>query len=263
MAAFIKEMISLLLFAAALALPPQAVEEALAGRSGAYVQIECATGESYRSDPAACAEKLGPCSTFKIWNAAIGLETGIVANPDAPFWKWDGVKREMVAEWNQDQTLRSAFAISCVPAYQALARKIGAERMKQWIETIGYGDRNMSSGLDVFWLPEPGRQTLLISADEQAALMARLATGKVPFSEKTQAQLADVMKAKATEKGVLYGKTGTGSKNAEGKRLGWYVGYVKSGGKTYAFACWLQAEGIMGKDARAVVESLLTEQGCL
>lgn len=257
-------MLALLLVAASvLSLPSGLVEKAFHGRSGAYVQIDGQTGARFESDAKACAAKFAPCSTFKIWNSAIGLQLGLVASPDAPFWKWDGVKRDVAPGWNQDQTLRSAFAVSCVPAYQALARQIGKVRMQEWIDRLGYGDRDISAGIDVFWLPAPGRKTILITAVEQAELTARLAKGDVPFSTRTQAELKEVMKVKTTDKGTLYGKTGTGTGPGGEMVMGWFVGYVESAGKTYAFACRLEGKGIMGKDARAMVETILTGQGLL
>lgn len=135
--------------------------------------------------------------------------------------------------------------------------------MNSWLEKIGYGNRDTSAGLDVFWLPTPGRKTLLISPREQAELMSRLATKKLPFSAKTQFILQEVMLARKTERGALYGKTGTGTDGQGNYVMGWFVGYVESPGKTYAFACLLKGEKVMGKDARAVVEKVLTEQGLL
>ncbi|MBE2179206.1 MAG: class D beta-lactamase [Chthoniobacterales bacterium] len=237
--------------------PEQTLKQAFQGHPGAFVLIDGASGETFLSDPAACTEKLAPCSTFKIWNSAIGLETGLVEDPDALFWKWDGEKRS-IEGWNQDQTLRSAMTVSCVPAYQALARKIGTERMQKWIDTLDYGDRDISAGLEVFWLPKPpDRKTILITAEEQAQLVAKLATWKLPFSAKTQSVLADIMKVKSTDRGTLYGKTGTGAEGRGDNSIGWFVGYVESGGKTFAFACLLKGEGVMGKDARGATETIL------
>ena len=47
--------------------------------------------------------------------------------------------------------------------FQELARKLGAGRMQEWIDTIGYGDRDTSAGVDLFWLPAPGHKSILIS----------------------------------------------------------------------------------------------------
>lgn len=193
-------MLSPLVFAAAAAILPirgDAIPNAFGGRDGALVLIDCATGQTQRHQPELCTAMLAPCSTFKIWNIAIGLQTGLLTSADQPFWKWDGVKR-LIEPWNQNLTLRQAYVASCVPAYQALARRIGPDRMNEWLKKIGYGDCDTSAGNDVFWLPAPGRTPLRISPEEQAELMRRLATGEVPFSAKTQAILKDIMTVKTT-----------------------------------------------------------------
>lgn len=232
-------------------------------RKGGFVLIDCASGKATRVNAAECTAKRAPCSTFKIWNTAIGLETGVIKSADEPFWKWDGQGRS-IPDWNRDQTLRSAFAASCVPAYQALARKIGTERMKTWLDRIHYGNGDISSGLDVFWLPKPGRTAIQISPNEQAELLRQLVTGKLPFSAQTCAVLKDVMLVRRTERGIFYGKTGTDMNPTTGKpSLGWFVGYVESAGHTYAFAAVIEEEGVMGKDTRAVVEQILTARKLL
>jgi beta-lactamase class D len=252
-------------FAAALLfpVPDDSIKNAFGERDGAFVMMDCASKETVRRRPEACQEKLPPCSTFKIWNTAIGFEEGILSSPDQPFWTWDGQRRSIEA-WNKNLTLKEAFAASCVPAFQALARQIGAARMKDHLDKIGCGDRDISSGIDVFWLPAPGRKTLLISPDEQAQLLCKLVEDKLPFSPKTLSALKEIMTVKKTERGVLYGKTGTGEGESGKNNLGWFVGYVETAtGKTFTFACAIKGEGAMGKDARAVVERILSEQGLL
>lgn len=233
---------------------------ALGGREGTLVVIDTATGRTSVYNPALAAHPYAPCSTFKIWNTLFGLESGLIEAPDKLFYKWDGQER-WLADWNRDLTLREAFQVSCVPAYQELARRIGAERMRTWVERIGYGDGDLSAGEDVFWLPAPGRKTILISAQEQARLMARLASGDVPAGSSTQAVLKYIMTAKTSERGILYGKTGTGgaADSAGEDAIGWYVGYVERGPETYAYACLLKGPGVTGKDARAVVEAVLLD----
>lgn len=246
--------------AAVFPIDEEAVRAALNGRKGALVVIDTATGEESRFNPELASKKFAPCSTFKIWNTLIGLETGVLESADQDFYQWDGVKR-FVPDWNKDLTLREAFRVSCVPAFQELARKIGAERMREWIDRIGYGDRNISSGLDVFWLPGAGRTPLLITAEEQARLMARLALKQVPFSAHAQEALKDIMTVQTTDRGTLYGKTGTDADDAGNYILGWFVGYVERDGRTYALACVLEDQNVMGKDARAVAERVLLGAG--
>ena len=238
------------------------IKSAFGNHEGALVIMDVASGGTTRHNPQGCAEKLPPCSTFKIWNSLIGLENGLVSRADEPFYKWDGQKR-FAPEWNQDLTFGKAFQYSCVPAFQALARKIGPDRMKTWLDKIGYGDRDTSAGIDVFWLPEPDRKTLLISPDDQVQMIARLLTGQLPFSGKSKAVLKEIMLVKKTERGTFYGKTGTGELPGGKSNLAWFVGYLESHGRTLAFACTLKGPHLMGKDARVVIEHVLSDRGLL
>jgi beta-lactamase class D len=243
-------------------IPETTVQPAFADRKGTLVIIDCSTEAISTYHPEASTEKLPACSTFKIWNTLIGLESGIISYPDDSFYKWDGEAR-FIPEWNKDLTLKEAFQVSCVPAFQNLARKIGLEQMRIWIDKIGYGDRDVSSGVDVFWLPKPGRKTILISPEEQAILICKLVRGKLAFSKKAQAVLKEIMVVRKTDHGTLYGKTGSGADETGKFYLGWFVGYVESNGKIYAFACAIKGETLTGKDARIIVNTILENHGYL
>src|SRR5690606_30567721 len=125
-------------------------------RAGGFVLVDIDSDEVIRVHADRCAQRLPPCSTFKIWNTMVALEIGLVSSPDEQFYKWDGQKR-FLDEWNQDLTLKQAFAFSCVPAFQTLAQRIGPERMRAWLDRISYGDGDISAGISEFWLPRPGR----------------------------------------------------------------------------------------------------------
>ena len=234
---------------------------------GALVWRDCATGEETVFAAATADTAFGPCSTFKIWNSLIGLEEGILAEPDDLFWTWDGAARSFAA-WNADQTWRSAFAASCVPAFQELARKIGAERMQSWLEKLDYGNKDQCGRPEAFWLPRAGRKTIMITPREQARMVCRLINGELPVQAASVAKLTDVMKLAETEQGTLYGKTGSGLRDRpEGPQsdvdfdMGWLVGFVASGGKKYAYACLVLGDGLTGKEARRVVEEVLRSGG--
>lgn len=233
------------------------------GYDTALVIYNRSSGAVTNLDPARSALRLPPCSTFKIYNTLIGLELGLIQGPDEPWYKWDGVQRD-IGGWNRDLSLREAFRASAVPAYQILARQIGPERMKKYVEQINYGSKDISAGIDVFWLPKSERTSIIISADEQVALLNRLLDGKLPFAEKNVAILRDVMESAKTGKGTLYGKTGSGA-DADGKTdLGWFVGFLESKGATYTFACNITGgENPSGKIARRIVENVLKSQGLL
>lgn len=243
-------------------IPETTVHPVFADRKGCFVIMECLSDALSTFHPEVSSEKLPPCSTFKIWNTLIGLESGIISFPDDSFYKWDGEAR-FIPEWNKDLTLEEAFQVSCVPAFQNLARKIGLEQMRIWIDKIGYGDCDVSSGVDVFWLPKPGRKTILISPEEQVILICKLVTGKLGFSDKAQAVLKEIMVVRKTDHGTLYGKTGSGANETGKSNLGWFVGYVETNGKNYAFACAIKGETLTGRDARIIVNTILENHGYL
>jgi beta-lactamase class D len=242
--------------AAALAFSPgaHAAPDLFEGRTGCLVVIETDGRETVVAGGALADSPLPPCSTFKIWNTLIGLEEGIVADPDAPFWKWDGEERFM-PEWNRDQTLRSAFTFSCVPAFQQLARDIGPERMQSWLDKLHYGNRDQAGRPDAFWLPRSGLPSILITPREQALLVRKLVDGGFPVRESTVATLSDLMRFEPVANGVLHGKTGSGNgvsitPEAKPADIGWFVGFLEEDGRKRAFACIVSGEGVAGKTAR-------------
>jgi beta-lactamase class D len=199
----------------------------------------------------------------------IGLEEGVIAAPEAAFWTWDGEERDFPG-WNEDQTWRSAFAVSCVPAFQELARKIGEVRMQVWLEKLDYGNKDQCGRPDAFWLPRAEQKTIMISPRQQAELVCRMINGELPVKAESVALLTDVMKLESTERGTLYGKTGSGLRGAADGPvsdvdfdMGWLVGFVESGGKKYAYACLVLGPGLRSKDARRVVDGVLRSAGLL
>jgi beta-lactamase class D len=170
-----------------------------------------------------------PASTFKIPNALIALETGVCTDADTPLFPWDGEKRSIEA-WNQAHTLRSGFKASSVPTFQEIARRVGAERMKQYVEAFGYGNRNIGGRIDFFWLGGD----LRISAFEQIAFLQRLHSETLPASTRTQAIVKEIMLAEEGEGFAVRGKTGWAGFPQPG--LGWWVGWVERGEAPAFFA---------------------------
>ena len=238
-------------------------ESLLKGYDTALLIYDRESGEIINVNPKLSARRLAPCSTFKIYNTLIGLELGLIKGVDEPWYQWDGVKRD-IEGWNQNLTLREAFRVSAVPAYQILARDIGEARMKEYLGKIGYGSEDISAGLDIFWLPRSDNTSIKISADEQVLLLNKLLDGKLPFSEENISILRDIMLVEKTDKGALYGKTGSGTDSDGNWNLGWFVGFLESSGTTYAFACnTIGGENPSGKGARTIVENVFKSQGRL
>ena len=200
------------------------------GMGGAFVLYDLQKGTSTEYNPIACRGRFSPASTFKILNSLIGLETGVI--PDEHFViPWDSVRRD-ITSWNRDQDLASAIANSVVWYYQELARRVGAQRMAHFVDTVGYGNRDISGGIDHFWLGS----TLAISPEEQVALLRRLREGTLPFSRRSMDIVKSILILERTDRYVLRGKTGFAT-DRSGTAIGWFVGYVERADDVYFFAC--------------------------
>src|SRR5262245_59178907 len=93
---------AVLLLAAAKSEPVDLSKHFAGTRERCFVLLDLKAGTALRYNAEQCAKRLPPCSTFKIPNSMIGLETGVIRDLDHVF-RWDGKKRWREA-WNQDQT---------------------------------------------------------------------------------------------------------------------------------------------------------------
>jgi bla regulator protein BlaR1 len=228
--------------------------EFFGGREGCFVLYDARTDTYLRYNPKGCAERFSPCSTFKIANSLIALQTGVASGPDFSL-KWDGVIRP-IASWNQDQNMRSAFSNSVVWFYQEMARRIGSQRMSDYVHRLDYGNGDTSGGITDFWL----ESTLRISADEQVAFLRRLWSESLPVSASAQRITRELMElSRDKDDRVLYGKTGTGGDaKVDIARLGWFVGCVTKGEHQFVFATRITAErDATGRLARKITEAIL------
>ena len=172
--------------------------------------------------PKQCQQVLSPCSTFKIPNTLIGLQTGVVSGPE-DLKKWDGTEQKRAAS-NKDHTLQTAISESIPWYFQELARDVGEQRMAQWLERLDYGNQDISAGIDRFWLGS----SLKINAHGQMKLIRKLWHGTLPFDPGYQQQVRDMLILESGLDGTLHGKTGSclGAKNQDPPDHGWFVGWV-------------------------------------
>jgi len=63
-------------------------------------------GRWQRCNANRAGKRFAPCSTFKIFNSLVGLETGVLSGKDHLMHR-DGTKYD-IDSWHQDQTLQSA-----------------------------------------------------------------------------------------------------------------------------------------------------------
>jgi len=193
-------------------------------------------------------ERENPCSTFKILNSMIALESGVISDENETI-PWDGVEREYPF-WNRDHTMRSAIGVSAVWFYQELARRIGEARMKAYVEKTGYGNTDTSHTLTDFWL---GGGSLKISINEQVDFLARLLRGELPFSPRAMETLRDIMTLKQEKNLLLAGKTGSCN------GVGWFVGFTQTPEETRVFAFSIKGAGANGSEAKKIALKYLEQ----
>jgi beta-lactamase class D len=218
------------------------------GMDGAFVLYDKNADHYVRHNPARAAERFSPCSTFKIPNSLIALDTGVATGADFAI-PWDREKDppqpwwdELGLDWKRDHTLASALRNSVVWFYQELARRIGAERMAAYLERFDYGNRDISGGIDEFWLTG----SLTISADEQVEFLRKLYDEHLGVSHGATEIVKQILVLERGEGWTLSAKTGSGAVQGA-PMLGWLVGYVEKGGNVFFFAF-----NVSGNDAKAV-----------
>lgn len=197
-----------------------------------------------------------PASTFKIFNSLVILETGQLPDIDTVF-PWDSVERAY-SIWNQDHNIRTGMQYSVVWLYQEMARRIGQDAMQAYIEKVGYGNQDISGGIDLFWLQGGLKMTAL----EQILFLQRLYENDLPFSPKNMDAVKESMINESTDDYILRAKTGWAIRTEPG--IGWWVGYVEKGGKVYYFAMNIDIYTNEDADARkSVSRQILRAEGIL
>lgn len=185
-----------------------------------------------------------PASTFKILNSLIALETEAVKD-QCEVIEWDR-KRRRFDQWNQDQTLKTAFSYSTVWAYQELARRIGKKQMKYWVDKAQYGNRDISGEIDTFWLDG----NLLVSPRQQLEFVEKLYKNELPFSQRNMDIVKEIMIVEQTPTYILRGKTGWLGIGVP--QIGWFVGYLEKAEDVYFFV--LNIDIVKTQDGNARID---------
>ncbi|MEA2880813.1 MAG: beta-lactamase class [Bradyrhizobium sp.] len=223
------------------------------GTAGTFVGYKTDDYLIIASDAERSGQAFLPASTYKIPNSLIALETDVVQDPDKDVFKWDGVKRSIEA-WNQDHTLRSAIAASAVPVYQEIARRIGAERMQQYVDLFEYGNRNIGGGIDQFWLTGD----LRIDPVQQIDFVDRLRRGALPMSKRSQDLVRDILPVTKAGDATIRAKTGLLGAELGKPSLGWVVGWAEKGSAQTVFALNLDV-----REPRHIAARMKLTQQCL
>lgn len=173
-----------------------------------------------------------PASTFKIPNTLIALEEGAVKN-EKEVIKWDGKDKGFDA-WNKDQTLETAFPVSCVWFYQELAKRVGNQKYLAHLKDLAYGNEKTGPDVTTFWL----EGDLKISAREQINFLKKLYAESLPYSKDNIKLLKKIMIVEENPEFTIRAKTGWAMRTYP--QQGWYAGYLETKGQIWFFATNLE-----------------------
>lgn len=222
-------------FLALLLSPPATAEDqalaklfSLRGMEGTIVISSLSNKKTFIHNDLRANQRFSTASTFKIMNTLISLEEKAISGKDGVL-KWDGHIYDL-PDWNRDQTLESAFKVSCVWCFQALARQVGAEKYRKYLYQSAYGELREPFEETTFWLDG----SLQISAMEQVNFLKKVYLRTLPFSTSAYETLQQIMLVEKTSAFTMRAKTGWATRVKP--QIGWYVGYVETPEDVWFFA---------------------------
>lgn len=179
--------------------------------------------------------RISPASTFKIYSALFGLETGVIT-PEQSLIPWNG-QNYRYDLWNADQTLESAMQNSVTWYFQALDQQVTLPSIKKYVQQTGYGNQLIEGDISSYWI----NSSLKISPIEQVEMLNKFYYNKFGFSPENIKAVKDSICLYSTDNGTLSGKTGTEEVNGK-NTSGWFIGYIEQDSHTCFFATNIQSE---------------------
>lgn len=122
--------------------------------------------------------RVPPNSTYKIYDALLGLESGIIT-PEHSTFTWNGEPCPFES-WESDQDLTSAIHNSVNWYFQAIDSQAGFQSVKTFLQTINYGNQNTGTNLNLYWTDF----SLKISPIEQVELLQNFYQNNFHFDRK-------------------------------------------------------------------------------
>lgn len=199
--------------------------------------------------------RTAPYSTYKIYDALLGLEEGVIT-PEDSFMAWDGTDYPFEA-WNGNQDLFSAMQSSVNWYFEEIDRQIGLSAIQSYIHKIGYGNEKVNTGHSPYWM----QGTLKISPVEQVELLTALHSNRFGFAPENIDTVKSSIRLFSSEGKTFYGKTGTGRVDGQDVN-GWFVGFFETGGNTCFFATNIRSDcDADGSRAAEITEAVLSDFG--
>ena len=223
------------------------------GYAGSFVLYDTDSDIWQIYNPEYAAMRVSPDSTYKLYDALLGLETGIIT-PGYSVMPWDNISYPFES-WNDDQDLNSAMRNSVNWYFQNIDKQAGAAVVKQYFQKISYGNQDTSGGLTFYWI----ESSLKISPIEQVELLRKFYYNAFQCSPENIDAVKNSILLSSFANGSLYGKTGSGQVNGQNVN-GWFVGYVEQSYHTYFFAVNIQSkDNATGSAAVKIAQAVLND----
>jgi beta-lactamase class D len=183
-----------------------------------------------------------PGQTFQVLSTLIALHTGKLTDERSTVTAGDSVY----------STLRidSAFKKHSDPHLTAVAKLIGRDTLKYWIDSVKYGNKKIGKALTAFW-----NDSLTISPDEQLGLAKRLYFRQLPFRASVQESVKKMMVVQNNSQLQLAYQIGI-IPQVKGQ-LVWVMGWIEENRHVYPFV--VQFDAAPDADGRAIGEKLSRE----
>ena len=201
---------------------------------GTLVLESLNTNKTYIYDEKRANLLLSPASTFKIPHTLIALNEGVISADSIIIW--DKTDKGMT-HWNKDQTLESAFKVSCVWCYKEFTSKIAASKYKEYLEKLNYGNKTIGLDVSDFWLDG----SLKITALGEVDFLKKLYKNDLPFNIEHINTLKSIMIEEKNENFTLRAKSGWSTRFEF--ESAWYVGYIETKEEVWFFATNLITHG--------------------
>lgn len=212
--------------------------------SGTFGMFDNSRGEFTIYDLDRFKKVYPPGETFNIMTALVGLHVGRVADDSATIIVAD---KDSVLPMN----VYKAFHTSSPDHVRALAKMIGRDTIKYWVDTVKYGNKKITKATEQYWTND----SLQISADEQLGLIKRLYFKQHPFRTSVQESVKKMLIFENNAQHQLAYQLGSTQYN--GKQLAWVVGWIEENRHVYPFVINYDAEP--GVDTKAVGVKLTKE----
>lgn len=233
------------------------LSEEMYGYEGTFVLYDEASDEWIVYNEENAMTRISPLSTWKIYDALLGLECGVIA-PDDSARQWNGEPWPFDT-WERDQDLDSAIEDSVNWYFQSLDREAGRAKISTFLAQIGYGNETVGAGITDYWLDS----SLKVSPAEQVVQLKKLFRNEYGFRQENVDAVKNAICLSSAPEGKFYGKTGTARADGEDVN-GWFIGAVENArGDSYSyFAVNIQANtGASGSRAAEIAGDVLAYLG--